>query len=115
MYMLLAFARLGDVVRRLHAHERIHLHPESLLDAQRHIPGKVGPAIEQTGECGPGNVKRFRRRRDRQARGNDNLRPDEITGMGRVLHKSKGRIGRRCPGCPAEREGLARLHLECGK
>ena len=41
MDLLLALAGLGDVVGGLHAHERIHLHPESLLDAQRHISGKT--------------------------------------------------------------------------
>jgi hypothetical protein len=36
-----AFARLGDVVGGLHPHERIHLHSDGFLDAERHIPGEV--------------------------------------------------------------------------
>lgn len=47
---LLALARLGDIVRRLHPHERVHLYTECFFDAERHVPGKVCLAIEQAGE-----------------------------------------------------------------
>src|SRR5882762_7900412 len=86
MDLLLAFAGLSDVVGGLHSHERIHLHSEGFLDAERHVPGKVSLAVEQAGQRGPGNMKRGSRRRYREARGFDNLRPNEISGMGRVLH-----------------------------
>jgi hypothetical protein len=36
--LLLAFACLGNVVGRLHAHQRIHVDSEGLLDAKRHFP-----------------------------------------------------------------------------
>ena len=57
MDLLLAFARLSDVVGGLHSHERVHLHSERFLDAERHIPGKVSFAVEQAGQRGPGNMK----------------------------------------------------------
>jgi hypothetical protein len=34
-------------------HQRIHLDPEGLLDAERHFPGATGLAIEQTGQRRP--------------------------------------------------------------
>jgi hypothetical protein len=45
MDFLLALARLGDVVGGLHMHERIHLHPEGLLDAERRFSGEAGLAV----------------------------------------------------------------------
>jgi hypothetical protein len=30
---------LGNVVGRLHTHQRVHLHSKSFLDTERHIPG----------------------------------------------------------------------------
>src|ERR1700674_2263693 len=86
MDLLLAFAGSSDVVGGLHSHERVHLHSEGFLDAERHVPGKISLAVEQAGQRGPGNTKRGRRRRYREARRLDNLRPNEISGMGRVLH-----------------------------
>ncbi len=50
MNLLLALAGLGDVVRRLHPHQRVHLHAEGFLDAQRHVPREVGLAVEQAGQ-----------------------------------------------------------------
>jgi len=38
-------------------------------------------------DSGPGNPKSGRRRRYRQTRGLDNFCPNEIAGMGRVLHR----------------------------
>src|SRR5260370_36768016 len=35
-------ARLSDVVGTLHAHQRVHLHAQRLLDAQSHLTGQVG-------------------------------------------------------------------------
>lgn len=82
-YMDLVFtlAGLGDVVGGLHPHERVHLHSKGFLNAECPIPGKVNLAVKQAGQRGPGNLKRGRRRY-RQARGLDNLRPNEISGMG---------------------------------
>ena len=37
--LFLALARLGNVVGRLHTHQRVHLHSKSFLDTERHIPG----------------------------------------------------------------------------
>src|SRR3990172_13096847 len=87
MNMLLAFAGLSDVVGGLHAHERVHLHSKGFLDAEGHVPGKVSLAVEQAGQCGPGNMKRGGGGRYREARRLDNLGPNEISGMGRVLHR----------------------------
>jgi hypothetical protein len=33
----------------LHPHQRVHLHAEGLLDAERHVPGKAGFTVEQAG------------------------------------------------------------------
>jgi hypothetical protein len=63
------------------------LNSKGFLNVERHIPGKVSLAVKQAGQRGPGNLKRGRRRRYRQARGLDNLLPNEISGMGRVLHR----------------------------
>ena len=81
MDLLLAFAGLSNVVGGLHSHERVHLHSKGFLDAERHVPGKVSLAVEQAGQRGPGNMKRGRRRRYREACRLDNLRPNEISGM----------------------------------
>jgi hypothetical protein len=35
-----ALPGMGDVVGRLHPHERVHLDAESLFNAQRHIAGQ---------------------------------------------------------------------------
>src|ERR1700719_4675721 len=88
MDLLLAFAGLSNVVGGLHSHERVHLHSKGFLDAERHVPGKVSLAVEQAGQRGPGpeNRRRGTRRRYREPRRLDNLRPNEISGMGRVLH-----------------------------
>ena len=86
MDFLFALAGLGDIVRRLHPHKRVHLHSECLFNAQGHVPGKVCLAVEQAGQRRPGHLKRRSRCRHREARGLDNLGPDEISGVGRVLH-----------------------------
>jgi hypothetical protein len=61
-------------------------HSKGFLNAERHIPGKVSLAVKQAGQRGPGNLKRGSHRRYCKARRFDNLRPNEISGMGRVLH-----------------------------
>ena len=63
--LLLTLAGLGDVVRGLHPHERVHLHSKGFLNAERHIPGEVSLAVKEAGQRGPGNLKRGRRRRYR--------------------------------------------------
>ena len=40
------FARPGDVVGRLHAHQRVHVHSERLFDPHCHLTGKVGILIQ---------------------------------------------------------------------
>ena len=45
--LLFAFASLGDIVRSLHPHERVHLHAKGFFDAERHISRKIGFAVEQ--------------------------------------------------------------------
>ena len=37
--LILVLARLGNIVRGLHPHQRIHLHSKGFLDTERHIPG----------------------------------------------------------------------------
>jgi hypothetical protein len=83
---LFALAGLDDIVRGLHPHERVHLHSECLFNAQGHVPGKICLAVEQAGQGRPGHLERGCRCRYREARGLDNLGPDEISGVGRVLH-----------------------------
>jgi hypothetical protein len=39
--LIFSLACLGNVVRRLHTHQRVHLYSRGFLDAERHIPGKV--------------------------------------------------------------------------
>jgi len=85
MDLLLTLAGLGNVVGGLHPHQRIHLYPESFLNAERHIAREISLAIQQAGQRRPRNPKGRGGDRYRQASGFDNLRPNEITGMGRVL------------------------------
>ena len=83
---LFSLPGLGDVVGRLQPHERVHLHPESLLDAQRHIAGQVGLAVKQTGQGRAGNLQRGGGCRDRQTSRLDDLCANKIAGMRRILH-----------------------------
>jgi hypothetical protein len=87
MDFLITLAGLGDVVGSLHAHKRVHLHPESFLNAERHIAREVRPGIQQAGQRWPRNPKRHSRRRYRQACGLDDLRANEISRMGWVLYR----------------------------
>ena len=103
----LALAGLRDVVGGLHPHERVHLHAERFLDSQRHVAGQAGSAVEQTGQSRAGNPKRDGGCRHRQARGFDDLRPDEITGPGGTnefqirYHNSLDRSVMELPGAPS--------------
>src|SRR5579863_2977220 len=85
MDLLFTLAGLGDVVGSLHPHKGVHLHSKSFLHAERHVAGEVSLAVEKTGQRGPGNPQRRRRRRYRQACGFDDLGANEISGMGRIL------------------------------
>jgi hypothetical protein len=53
-------------------------------------PERSALPLSRLREGGPGNVKRRRRRPcHRQASRYDNLRPDETSGMGRVLYRHR--------------------------
>ncbi|MGA8376013.1 MAG: hypothetical protein WB758_15550, partial [Candidatus Sulfotelmatobacter sp.] len=67
MDLLLTLAGLGNIVGGLHPHECVHFHSKGFLNVERHIPGKVSLSVKQAGQRGPGNLKRGRRRRYRQA------------------------------------------------
>jgi hypothetical protein len=43
--LLLTLAGLRDIIGSLHLHESVHPHPESLFDAERHVAGKIGAAV----------------------------------------------------------------------
>jgi hypothetical protein len=47
MDLFFALAGLGDVVGSLHPHERVHSYAEGFFDAERHVSGEVGPAVQQ--------------------------------------------------------------------
>ncbi len=49
-------ARSRDVVRRLHAHERVHFYSEGFFDAQRHVAGERRFAIQQARQRRAGNL-----------------------------------------------------------
>lgn len=53
MDLLLTLAGLGDVVRRLHPHERVHLYSKSFLNTKRHIAREARLAIQQAGQRRP--------------------------------------------------------------
>ena len=83
--LVLALACLGDVVGGLDSQECVHLHSKGFLNTQGHVSGKAGLAVEQARQGGPGNLERRCCRCYGQARRLDNLRPNEISRMGRVL------------------------------
>ena len=47
MDLLRALAGLGDVVGGLHSQQRVHLHTKGFFNAQCHVSGKAGLAVEQ--------------------------------------------------------------------
>jgi len=57
MDLLLALAGLGNIVGGLHLHKRVHLHPKSFLNAERHIARKISLAVQQAGKSRPRNPK----------------------------------------------------------
>jgi hypothetical protein len=90
MNLFLVLARLRDVVGILHTHEGIHLDPECLFDAQRHVAGEASLAIEQTGERGPRSLKRLSGGSHSQSGRLDEFGSYEIAGVRRVLHGHGG-------------------------
>src|ERR1700733_12676652 len=81
-----AFARLGNGVGSLHSHERVHLDAEGLFEAEGHIAGEIGAGVQQTRQSRTRYLESRGGGGDRKAGGLNNLGPDEITGMRRVLH-----------------------------
>src|SRR5260370_8476263 len=86
MDCLLTLPRLRDGVGGLHPHQGVHFYSERLLDAERHIARKISLAVKQAGQGRAGNLECCCCSRYREACGLDNLCPNKISGMGRVLH-----------------------------
>ena len=80
--LLLAFAGSRDVVRRLHTHERIHLHAEGLLYAERHVPRKIGPTVKQARQAIREAQLRRRLQTSKQASGLNDFRAKSGHGRG---------------------------------
>jgi hypothetical protein len=101
MDLLLALAGLGDIVGGLHLHKRVHLHPKSFLNAERHIARKISLAVQQAGKSRPRNPKGRGGGRYRQASRLDDLRANKISGMSGFFIRSvyvqlfgeKGHVG----------------------
>jgi hypothetical protein len=55
--LFFAFARLGDVIRGLHTHERIHPHTKGFLDAERQISRKSSFTVKQAGQSRARHLK----------------------------------------------------------
>ena len=55
MNRFLTLARLGDVIRRLHPHQRIHPYAERFFEAQSHIGGERCVAVKEIRERWPGD------------------------------------------------------------
>src|ERR1700722_13310301 len=83
--LVLSLAGLSYVIGSLHPYERVHLDPKGLFDAQRHVAGKIGAAVQQVRQRRPGNAKRRRGGRNRQPRGLDYFGSDEVSRMGRIF------------------------------
>ncbi len=87
---LLALRGPGNIVGGLHSHKRVHLHAKSLFNAKRHVPGKVGAAVQQAAQRSAGNVKRDGGGHSKAGGLDDlrldDLRLDEIPGMRRIIH-----------------------------
>ena len=67
---LISFSRLrglGDFVCGLHAHQGVHSDAEGFFNAERHVAGEGGFAVEQTGEGWAGDLKRCGCRCHREA------------------------------------------------
>jgi hypothetical protein len=53
---VLALACQSDIVGRLHAHKRVHLHTESFFNTQSHVSRQIGLAVQETGKGGVGRA-----------------------------------------------------------
>ena len=72
------FARLRDVICKLHAKQVVHVGAECFFNAQGHIGGERGLAMEQVGEGGAANFEDFGRLCYGQAQLLDDLGSDEV-------------------------------------
>jgi hypothetical protein len=61
--LLLAFARLSNVVRSLHTQERVQFDQKGFLDAKRHISREIGFAVKQARQSWARHIERRRGRR----------------------------------------------------
>src|ERR1035441_3387624 len=78
--------RFRHVVGELHPQQVIHVRTKGLFDAECHFWRQSGLAAEKVGEgCAP-HFQNLRRLRDAEPERFNNLRPDEVARMGRVLH-----------------------------
>jgi hypothetical protein len=50
--LILTFARLGNIVRRLHTHQRVHLYSKGFLDPERHVPERSALPLSRLGNIG---------------------------------------------------------------
>jgi hypothetical protein len=78
----------------LHPHKRVHLHPKSFLNAERHIAREISLAIQQAGQRRPRNPKGYGGGRYRQASRLDNLRSNESPGWGGFFNGIGCSLGR---------------------
>ena len=79
-------ARLRDIVGSLHAHQRVHVHTERLLDAQSHLTGQVGIPVQEIRQSRSRHAEHLGRGRDREPVSLDDLGLDEVAGVNRVVH-----------------------------
>jgi hypothetical protein len=80
---LLTLASVGDVVGRLHPHERVHLHAESLLDTSPMSLARSAAPFIKLERAGRKSWSAVSAAAQSALRFND-LRADEIVGMERV-------------------------------
>lgn len=84
---------LGDIEAGLHAHEGFHRHAEGLLYPDRHIRGQRCPLVHESGERSARDSQRPSGVRYGKSERLDDLRFDETSGMGWILHANAGCIG----------------------
>lgn len=78
---------LGGIVSCLHLQEQIHADSEGFLQMQSHLRGDRGFSIGYFGQgCAP-DSENFRRAGQGKAEGTDNILPDDLAWMGRILHR----------------------------
>src|ERR1039458_2599741 len=85
----LALARAGDVVGRLHPHQRFHFRAESLFDPYRHIAGQVRLTVEQDRQRRARNAEGFGGSGHGKAERLDNFRADKFAGGGGGRHTTR--------------------------